>query len=456
MPKNLIRLWLVILLGIAFLCGTVYGEDPASGDRTPIPDIEYTYFTLDNGLEIYVFEDHQAPLVDVALWYKVGALDEAEGMTGISHYLEHLMFLGTDGLAKNQIHQLIKKVGGSNNAATSFQYTKYYATVPAASLELVLALEADRLGNLQLDPEEFKREKDVVLQERRMRFDNQPLSGAYETILATAFTGALHHQVIGWEQDIRELGIEQVKEHYQRYYAPNNAILVVAGDTNPRQVRRLAKRYFGSYAPQKIERVRPEEPVQTKERSLTIEKRIEMPYLVMIYKLPAGDHPDLAAVDFLLDILVNKPTSRLTLELEQKQEILLGAGAWVMELPVPGYAQIVLVPAAVEQIDDVKTGFESELNQLIAEGIDPQELLALKKATLKNLVFAQRELADRVEMVMAGKVNYDDPLFYQKRIQRIQALTAEDIVRVAKTYFKPEQRTVGTILPVQYPEKAGL
>lgn len=452
MPKNLSGVWLAVLLGIVLLGGAVYGDDPAADNRSLISDINYTHYTLDNGLEIFVFEDHQAPLVDVAIWYKVGSLDEAEGMTGISHFLEHLMFLGTDNLAKNQLHQLIKKVGGSNNAATSFQYTKYYATVPKASLELVLALEGDRLGNLKLDSEEFKREKEVVLQERRMRFDNQPLSSAYETILAAAFSGPLHHQVIGWEEDIQGLNIDAVKAHYRQYYAPNNAILVVAGDASPRKVQRLAKRYFGSYEPKAIKRVRPEEPLQIEERNLTIKKRIEIPYLVMIYKLPAGNHPDMVAVDFLLDILVNKPTSRLTRELEQNQEILLGAGAWLMELPVPGYAQIVLVPAGAEQIEAVKAGFERELGQLIAEGIDPQELQVLKKAALKRLVFSGRELADRVDMVMAGMINYNDPLFYQKRIREIQALTPEDIVRVAKTYFKPEQRTVGTILPAQFGE----
>ncbi len=443
-----IKFILFLSLFISIFTSIVLGEAVSNNSQISIPEVKYSYSKLENGLEIFVFEDHKVPLVEVSLWYKVGSLDEPEGITGISHLLEHTMFLGTGTLAKDQVHKLVKKVGGYNNASTHSSYTKYYEELPATNLELGIAIEADRMRNLKFDSEEFEREKEVVMQERRRSIENDAIRSAYEEIMATAFQqSSLHHQIIGWMKDIQGLSVEDINAFYRQYYAPNNAALVVSGDANPKVVMELAEKYFGAYQPQKIERINTFEPEQNEERVISIEKLIKIPYIIMIYKLPAGNHPDMTSIEFLLEILINKPTSRINTELNQKQEIILGAGSWVNRLPIPGYAQVVLVPNSENKIAEVTKGFEVELKRLVESGITDEELLVLKKAVLKELVFAQKDMRSFKDIIIAGHLNYNDRDYYQKEIQAINELTKEDLIRVAKKYFIKENRTLGFILP---------
>lgn len=435
-------LLITVFNGVA-LGGTFNEEVPLA-----IPEVEYSYSKLENGIEIFVFEDHKTPLVEVGLWYKVGSFDEPEGLTGISHLLEHTMFLGTDTLAKDQVHNLVKKVGGYNNASTNWSYTKYYQELPSTNLELGIAIEADRMRNLKINPKEFEREKEVVMQERRRSIENNPIRSAYEEIMATAFQRTpLQHQIIGWMNDIEGITVEQVEAYYRQFYAPNNAVLVVSGDTDPKVVKELAEKYFGDYQAQNIERIHPREPSQDEERVLTITKRIKVPYIIMIYKLPAGNHPDLTSVEILLEILINKPTSRINTELKQNQEIILDSGSWVSRLPIPGYAQVILIPSSVDKSEDVTKGFDLELSRLIENGITDEELQVIKKKVLKELIFAQKDLRSFKDIIIEGHLNYNDPDFYQKEIKAINDLTKEDLIRAAKKYFVKQNRTVGYIVP---------
>jgi zinc protease len=440
--------WVIILL-VTVLTGPGW-SNAKPADQIVVPEVKYAHFTLQNGLEIYVFEDHQVPLVEVNLWYKVGALDEPEGMTGISHMLEHTMFLGTDALPKERIHQLVKAVGGYCNAYTTNEFTRYFEKVPAANLELAIAIEADRMSNLKIDPEEFRREKEVVKQERRRSRENDVVSSALEAIKAAAFTASpLHHEVIGWMPDIEGLTAEKLREYYQRYYGPNNAVLAVGGAVTPERVLKLAEQYFGGYPPIPITRKIAVEPEQKEERQLVIKKITHVPYIFMVYKLPEGNHPDMAAIKVLLDILVARSNSRVNVELQQKQELILGSAAWATELPVPGYALIVLVPLADDKIEAVATGFDAELNRLITHGITAEELRVVKKTVLKELVFSRRTITGLADKIILGEVRYNDPEFYQKEINDLNELTKADIVRVAQQYFIKEHRTVGYVVPLR-------
>lgn len=446
--RNYLRFILAVLLTVSIFSGLVLGETAANDGQINIPEIKYSFFKLDNGLEIFVFEDHQVPLVEVSLWYKVGSLDEPEGLTGISHLLEHTMFLGTETLEKDQIHQLVEKVGGFNNAVTSFTYTKYYEELPASNLELGIAIEADRMRNLKFDPEEFEREKEVVMQERRRSIENDAIRSAYEELMTVAFQRSpLRHQIIGWMEDIKGITVEQINSFYRQYYAPNNAVLVVSGAAEPQVVKQLAERYFGGYQPQKIERIAVTEPEQNEERSIVIKKLINIPYIIMIYKLPAGNHPEMTAVEFALEILVNKASSRINTELKQKQEIILGADAWVHRLPIPGYAQIVLAPVGTDQIEEVIRGFDRELKRLIDTGVSAEEIGAVKKAVLKELAFAQRDPGNFKNRIIYGHLHYNNAGQYQEEIRAINELTPEDIVRAAEKYFVKGKRTIGYIVP---------
>lgn len=439
---------ITFIILVTFFTGVALGEPSKKDEPISVPEVKYSFSKLENGLEIFVFEDLNVPLVEVSLWYKVGSLDEPEGLTGISHLLEHTMFLGTETLAKDQVHNLVKKVGGYNNASTHWSYTKYYEELPATNLELGIAIEADRMGNLKINPVEFQREKEVVMQERRRSIENNPIRSAYEEIMATAFQQSpLHHQIIGWMEDIEGITVEDINAFYRQYYAPNNAVLVVSGDAEPKVVTELAKQYFGDYRPQKIDRIVPIEPDQQEERVLTIEKMIKVPYIIMIYKLPVGNHPEMTSVEFLLEILINKSVSRVNTELKQKQEILLDAGAWVSRLPISGYAQVILIPSSVDKVTEVTEGFDLELKKLIDNGITDEELQVIKKSVLKELVFAQKDLRSFKDIIIEGRLNYNDPDFYQKEIKAINDMTKEDLIQAAKKYFVQTNRTVGYILP---------
>jgi zinc protease len=440
--------WIIILLVTVFT-GTGWSREKPT-DKIVVPEVKYSHFNLKNGLKIYVFEDHQVPLVEVNLWYKVGSLDEPEGITGISHMLEHTMFLGTDTLPKDRIHQLVKEVGGYSNAYTNNESTRYFEKLPTANLELAIAIEADRMGNLKIDPEEFRREKEVVKQERRRSRENDAISSALEEIKAAAFaTSPLHHEVIGWMSDIDGLTAEKLREYYGRYYGPNNAILAVAGDVTPDRVFKLAEQYFGDYPSIPITRNIAVEPEQKEERKLVIKKLTNVPYIFTLYKLPEGNHPDMVAINFLLEILAGRSNSRVNLELKQKKELILGSAAWATELPVPGYALIVLVPVAEDKIEAVETGFDAELNRLIIHGVADEELRVIKKAVIKDLVFSRRNITSLASKIIVGEVRYNDPEFFKKEITYLNELTKEDIVRVAKQYFIKEHRTVGYVVPLQ-------
>lgn len=430
----------IFTLGIA--------ADDGNSNEIFIPDVSYSFEKLNNGLQVYVFEDHKVPMVKVSIWYKVGSINEEEGITGISHLLEHTMFLGTKTLKKGQVHKLVKKVGGHNNAGTGYSSTRYYERVPANSMELAFAIEADRMHNLLIDPEEFSREKEVVMQERRMRIENSVFDSAYEEIRAEAFKKSpLHHSVAGWMEDIKNLTPEKVRDYYHKYYAPNNAVLVVSGDAKPAEVFKLARKHFGDYKAVEIVRNISKEPKQREEKVITVEKITRVPYIVMLYKTPVGDHQDIMPIKFLLDILVNKANSKVNLELKMKQEILLAAGAGVEEMPIPAYTRVILVPGSVDKIQAVQKGFEKELKKLIENGIDAEEIQIIKKSILKDLVFRQRDILSFAGSVVAGEVKYGDTDLYKKNYQQIKDITEKDIIRVAKKYFRKENRTVGYIVP---------
>ncbi|ADL13015.1 M16 family metallopeptidase [Acetohalobium arabaticum] len=445
--KRIVRLLLISLLIISCFVSTALAESN-SNQKLFIPEVDYSHFKLENGLQIYVFEDHQVPLANFSLWYKVGSIDESEEVAGISHLLEHVMFLGTDTLKKDQIHQLIKSVGGTNNAGTYYDYTMYYEEIPSAKLELAMAIEADRMRNLRINPKEFKRERKVVKQERRMRLENNVYSSALEEIQAKAFTKSpLQHQIIGQMESLSNITAEDMQNYYTKYYAPNNAVMVVSGDVNAQEVYRLAKEYYGDYHPQQIERLKMKEPKQTEEKFIKLEKMTELPMVGMMYKIPEGNHPDIVPIEALLNIWINNATSRVKTELKQKQRIIIQAGGFPLAIRRPGHVLVYVMPMSEEMMDRVKEGIDQELHRLIEEGITDEELRIVKKAVLKERIFKQKNISSTARTVAQNVIRYGKPEFYQTEIKRWKNLTKEDIIRVAEKYFTEDNRTVGYVMP---------
>ncbi|WP_286169593.1 pitrilysin family protein [Halocella sp. SP3-1] len=445
--RRMINVFIVTVL----LLITIRGLSLAAEINGEIADLEfdYTYSKLDNGLEIYVFEDHTVPLVNFSLWYKVGSFHEKEGITGISHLLEHIMFLGTNTLEKDQIHKLVKTAGGSNNAGTNYEYTVYYEEdLPSSKLELAMAIEADRMRNLKIDKAEFLREKEVVKQERRMRVENDFFQSSMEEIMAIAFKKSpLHHQIVGWMEDIDNITVEQLRDYYKMYYTPNNAIMAVSGDVDPQEVLLMAEKYYGNYQAKEIDKPKLITEEQQEERVIKLSRPTRVPYIVMLYKIPEGNHQDMVAINVLLDILVNNSTSRVTKELEQRKQLILAAGARASSYSIPGFAQVILVPTSTDEIESVQKAFEDEVEKLINNGVSEEEIEIVKRKVLKTNVFASRDMTDLTNLIISDVIKFNNPEQYNKEIKLLNQLSSKDIVQVAEKYFVKNKRTVGYIIP---------
>ena len=277
-----------------------------------------TFFTLENGMDVVVVEDHRAPAVQQMVWYRAGSADEPKGSSGVAHFLEHLLFKATDKMEAGEFSATVAANGGRDNAFTSYDYTAYFQRVAADRLELMMQMESDRMKNIRLTPENISTERDVIIEERNQRTENNPAALFREQKNAAQY---LNHRygtpIIGWMHEMRELDLDDALAFYETYYAPNNAILVVSGDVDPDEVRTLAETYYGPIPanPDLPERIRTQEPPQTAERRLKFkDARVAQPYNSRSYLAPerdSGDHETAAALTILAEILGGGTTSYL-------------------------------------------------------------------------------------------------------------------------------------------------
>jgi zinc protease len=323
--------WLLrIALALALFVVAVV---PAASDTAP-NEWKVTHFLLDNGMEVVVIPDRRAPIVTHMVWYKVGSADELPGKSGIAHFFEHLMFKATSNHAAGEFDRAVAAIGGSNNAFTSYDYTVFHETVAPEALEQMMGFEADRMRNLILNDEVIATERDVVLEERRSRVDSDPGSLLEEEVNATLYQNQPYRiPVIGWMQEIEKLNQTDAKAFYDRYYTPNNAVLVVAGDVEPDAVKAMAERTYGKVArgPNLPPRVRPSEPEQNSRRTVTLtDARVSVPSFSTQWVVPSyhtAKPGEAEALDLLAEILGGGPRSRLYQELVVKKGIAANSGA---------------------------------------------------------------------------------------------------------------------------------
>ncbi|RLA16340.1 MAG: insulinase family protein, partial [Gammaproteobacteria bacterium] len=288
---------------------------------------------FDNGLKVLVKEDHRSPVVVSQIWYKVGSSYEPGGITGISHMLEHMMFKGTEKYPAGEFSRIVAENGGRENAFTGRDYTAYFQTMEKSRLEVSFELEADRMRNLHLDPDELKKELEVVTEERRMRTDDKPRSKMQEFFMAMAFANSPYkNPVIGWPSDIANYQVDDLQAWYQRWYAPNNATLVVVGDIKPDEVFLLAEKYFAEIKPSELKAVKPQAEIQQQGiRKTTIKLPAKLPYILMGYKVPvlnsAENETDVYALEVLTGILDGGASARLASRLVRGKQIAVSAGA---------------------------------------------------------------------------------------------------------------------------------
>ncbi len=413
---------------------------------------------LENGMKIIVREDHRAPVVVSQVWYKVGSAYEHGGITGISHVLEHMMFQGTPAHPPGEFSRIVAEHGGDENAFTSRDYTAYYQKLEKSRLPISFELESDRMRHLLLGEEQFQKERRVVMEERRLRTEDKPSALTYEQFMATAFhVSPYHHPVIGWMDDLEHLTSDDLRAWYQAWYAPNNAILIVAGDVEPQAVFDMAEKRFGSLEPSVIPEPKPrQEPPQRGERQVVVRVPAELPVLYQGYKVPSLKTAEEAwkpyALEVLAGVLDGGDSARFTRELIRGQQVASSAGAgydlyalndtlfMLSGVPAEGRTMAELQQALAEQVERVRT-----------ELVDPAELERIKA------------------QVTAGKVYERDSVFYQamqigkleaigldwreseKYVERIEAVTPEQVRQVAREFLDREQLTVARLEPLPKP-----
>ncbi|EKF17636.1 M16 family metallopeptidase [Nitratireductor pacificus] len=420
-------------------------------------DSAVSNFTLGNGLDVVVIPDHRAPVVTHMLWYKVGSADEEPGKSGIAHFFEHLMFKGTSTYPSGEFSQAIAAVGGNENAFTSYDFTAYYQQVAPDELGDMMRFEADRMRNLVLSQENIETERQVVLEERRQRTDNVPGSILSEELNATLYQNHPYGiPVIGWQREIEGLTHDDLKAFYDRYYTPNNAVLVVAGDVEADAVRKLAEETYGTLArgPDLAPRARPMEPDQKTARTVTFsDPRVSVPSLSINWFTPShrtADEGEFEAIAILSQVLGEGLRSRLYQELVVKQGIAASAGSY-LQGNAYDYSALGVYgePRGDADLAKVEAALIAEIDRIKADGITAKELEAARTKILRDQVFlrdSQVRSANLFGATLATGGSVEDITGLP---ERLAAVTAEQVQAAARRYLDLSRAVRGYLLPAE-------
>ncbi len=413
-----------------------------------------TTFTLDNGMDVVVIEDHRAPVVTNMVWYKAGSADEPPGSSGVAHFLEHLLFKGTETLAPGEFSKVVAANGGTDNAFTSYDYTGYYQRIAADRLELVMKMEADRMVNLQLDEADILTERDVIIEERNTRTENDPGALFGEQRNAALY---LNHPygtpIIGWRHEMETLNLQQALAYYEKFYAPNNAILIVAGDVLPEDVRALAEKYFEPIPanPELGERVRPQEPPQTAERRLQFkDPRVAQPYVIRSYLAPERDpgaQEKAAALSLLSEVLGGGQTSVLSKKLQFDTQTAVYAGAFYRGLSYDDTSfGLIIVPSEGVTLQEAEDALDQAVAEFLEEGIDDEQLERIKFQLKAQQIYALDNIegiARRYGSSLTAGLTVED---VQAWPDILQATTEEDILAAAREVFNRDASVTGWLM----------
>lgn len=405
--------------------------------------------TLDNGLTVLLHEDHSAPIISFHQWFKVGSKNEKPGRTGLAHFFEHLMFKGTSKYPNRVMDRLIQANGGSNNAFTNRDYTGYYENMPSGKLELIMDLESDRMRNLLFDEKEIQSEREVVKEERRFRVDNSIFGYLNEVVWRTVFK--VHNYrwpVIGSMSDLNRATIEDLKEFYRIYYAPNNAVVVIAGDFDTEDAKKLIQKYYGSIPSQELlEQKIPDEPEQQGQRTVNLVKDVQNPTFALAYKGPKAGEDDAYAFDLLASILADGPSSRLHKRLVYNQQLASSVSAWAYTPQEPGMFQVFVSVKPGQDMEKAIQSAFSELYKFRTHLVDQKELEKAKNKIMKDYVDSLKTVSGKARALAVNEVTFGDYQELFKDLDRYNQVTAEQIKDVAERYLQPQQRSVIRIKP---------
>jgi zinc protease len=407
--------------------------------------------TLKNGMKILIQEDSGIPNVAFYTFFRIGSRNEGLGTTGISHFFEHMMFNGAKKYGPGEYDRVIEGIGGNNNAYTSQNVTAYQNWFPSgsATLEQIFDMEADRIGNLSFDPEMIESERGVVANERRMSVDNNNFGILYEQLSATAYTAHPYMwPVIGWMSDIQTWTIDDLKNHWQVGYAPNNATVVIVGDVKADEVIRLAEKYLEPIVARNLpSKVNTVEPPQLGERRITVRKPAQQPILLVAYHVPQADHPDYYALELLDSVLSYGESSRLHQSLVDKGQLALQVSSGNAMDMDPGLFTFSVLPRAGVDTAACESALYEELAKIAAESVTEAELTKAKNQMTADFYRQTQTINGRGNALGTYEVYFGDYKKLFSASEEMNKVTADDVQRVAKQYFHENNRTVATLIP---------
>lgn len=413
-------------------------------------------YSLQNGLKLIVHEDHRAPIVVSSVWYKVGGSYEHNGITGISHMLEHMMFKGTKHFGPGKLIKIISDNGGQQNAMTSDDFTMFYQKLAADKLDLSFELEADRMQNLLLRQDLFDKEHQVVMEERRMRIDDNPQARTWERFHAAAFlNNPYHHPTVGWPSDIQHLTLEDLGRWYKTWYSPNNAVIVVVGDVKPTYVFSLAKKYFGPLKASQAPKLKPQHEMSSVgAKQIIVDIPAKVPWLVIGYNVPvlktASDPWKAYALYVLANILDSGNSGRLATDLVREQQIAVSVGSQYDLYSLHSNLLVLEgVPSVNHTAKDLRQAFLKEINRLQTTQVSEAELARIKAQVIASNVYKKDSMMQQTYDLgipeMAGLSWKDNDAF----ISRIEAVTPQQIQEVANEFLQPQRLTTAVLKPAE-------
>lgn len=410
--------------------------------------------TLANGLKVIVKEDHRAPVLVQQIWYRAGSMDESTGTTGVAHVLEHMMFKGTRAVPMGQFSKRIAAAGGRENAFTSYDYTAYFQQLHRSKLPLAMRLEADRMHNLQLTAQEFGKEIRVVMEERRMRTDDEAHALMYEKLMAAAYQEhPYQHPVIGWMNDLQAMTVRDAQHWYATWYAPNNAVLVIAGDVHAQDVFAMAQRYYGGIPARVLPpRKHYSEPVQLGIKRITVKAPAQLPHLIMAYHAPTVRDAEKDSVPYALEVLAGvldgNESARLNKTLVREQQIAseIGAG-YDSTARGPGMFVLEGTPSEGKTLEQLETALREQLTRLARDGVSAEELQRVKAQVTANEVYKRDSVfyqAMQIGQMESIGLGYGAIPVMLKKIREV---TAQQVQQVARDILQDDNLTVAILDP---------
>ncbi len=443
MSARLPRLFSVLL---ALCAAPAFAADPPAASAAPA---EIRTHVLGNGMKIVVWPDRDIPNVALYIWYRAGGRNEYPGITGVAHYFEHMMFNGTKNRAPGEFDRTMEANGGANNAYTSNDVTVYQDWFPASALPLIMELEGDRMANLDFDEKVIESERQVVYSERRLRVDNDNFGALFEQVNATQWVAHPYQfPVIGWPSDIENWTLQDLKDFYRTYYAPNNATMFVVGDVDPAQVFALAEKHIGPIPAQAPPQpIRTVEPEQKGERRVVVRKEAQTPLVMMGFHAFRASDADTPALELLLNVLTQGDSSRLQQLLVQDTQTAVQVGSYLQQGFDPGAAYVFAVLPPGGDTAKVEAQIDAELQRIAAEGITPAELEKARSAKLAGFWRSQATISGKAQALGTFEVFHGDYAKLFAVPQAFDAIDNETLKRVAAQVFRADNRTVGVLLP---------